>query len=48
LKIGDIREKELNGKKVNVKIIDKGSVTFKVRLMDTGKIYSVKYWSLIN
>lgn len=48
LKIGETRDIELNGKKVNVRIIDKGNATFKVKLTDTGKIYSVKYWTLIS
>ena len=48
IKIGDTRDIELNNKIVNVKIIDKGNATFKVKLTETGKIYSVKYWILVN
>ena len=47
INIGENKELELAGEKVQGVILDKSNATFKIKLTNTGKIYSVKYWSLI-
>lgn len=47
IKVGDIIEIPFNNIKETVRVLDKSDKTFKVRVVNSDKVYSITYWSLI-